>query len=220
MKIYKSWIDELKAEFKTELKRVKNVDLSRTLPAVLSRKECNKLMNFYQNGKKYDERNYLAIRILYATGIRIGELSNIRFCDFNYDNQTIFIRQGKGKKDRYVIIDKDSLKLINKFKKKKNKILSDKLFNVEKRQLQNIVERAGDKTGISEKYDGMNRRFSAHSLRHAFATHSFENGMRIFILKKILGHEYLGTTEIYVNTASVLNLKEYNKTNPINPKKR
>ena len=91
MKIYKSWIDELKAEFRTELKRVKSVDLSRTLPAVLSRKECKKLMKFYQNGKKYDERNYLAIRILYATGIRIGELSNIRFCDFNYENQTIFI---------------------------------------------------------------------------------------------------------------------------------
>ena len=65
----------------------------------------------------------------------------------------------------------------------------------------------------------MDRKFSPHSLRHAFATHAFENGMRVFILKRLLGHEYIGTTQIYVNTATTLNITEYNLTNPINPQK-
>jgi len=216
-KIYKTWKDELKAEFKTELKRMKDHDLKRTLPAVLTREQCKKLYNFYSKLKVNYDRNYLVIRILYATGIRIGELANLRFGDINYENQTIFIRQGKGNKDRFVIADKETLEYIKNFQNDKD--LKEKIFDVAVRQLRNIVETAGKKTGIAEIYESLDRKFSPHSLRHAFATHSFENGMRIFILKRILGHEYMGTTQIYVNTASALNIKEYNLTNPINPQK-
>ena len=63
--------------------------------------------------------------------------------------------------------------------------LSDNIFKISIRQLRRIVEKAGTITGISEKYEAMNRVFSAHSLRHAFATHCYENGMRIFTLKKL-----------------------------------
>ncbi|MBI2264684.1 MAG: tyrosine-type recombinase/integrase [Armatimonadetes bacterium] len=79
--------------------------------------------------------------------------------------------------------------------------LEDSVFGLTLRQLRRIVERAADIVGIPQRYKAMERIFSPHSLRHAFATHSYENGMRVLTLKKLLGHEFLGTTEIYIFTA-------------------
>ena len=205
--MYKKLEDEFKAEFKHEIKSFDNVNILRLLPAILSRKECNDLLNAYPETTKKNKRNRLVIRLLYSTGIRIAELSNLKYCDLNFDDNTIFIRSGKGDKDRYVCCDVETMKILKE--KLKNFQLSDNIFKVSIRQLRRIVEKAGTITGISEKYEAMNRVFSAHSLRHAFATHCYENGMRIFTLKKLLGHQYLGTTEIYISTAARYDVLEY-----------
>lgn len=65
----------------------------------------------------------------------------------------------------------------------------------------------------------MDRVFSAHSLRHTYASHCYENGMRLFSLRKLLGHEYLGTTLIYVDTAVRYDYDEYVKTHPFKVRK-
>ena len=75
------------------------------------------------------------------------------------------------------------------------------MIGISVRQIRRIVEEAGEITGISQKYAAMDRVFSSHSLRHAFATHCYENGMRTLTLKKLMGHEYLATTEIYLYTS-------------------
>jgi integrase len=95
------------------------------------------------------------------------------------------------------------------------KSLSESIFGLTLRQLRRIVEKAGEIVGIPQKYKGMDRVFSPHSLRHAFATHSYENGMRTLTLKKLLGHEFLGTTEIYIFTAMKYDVAEYRRTNPV-----
>jgi len=61
----------------------------------------------------------------------------------------------------------------------------------------------------------MERYFSPHSFRHAYATHSYENGMRVFTLKKLLGHEWLETTTIYIYTAMKYEIEEYRGTGPL-----
>ncbi|VUT25401.1 MAG: putative tyrosine recombinase XerC-like protein [Candidatus Methanolliviera sp. GoM_asphalt] len=213
-RIYKSPREEIAAELRDELGP--KAEEKHKLPAILTREECKKLLNAFKKGKKAP-RNRLIIRLLYATGIRIEELANLKFCDIFYDNQTIFIREGKGKKDRYVCADLKTFELLKKWQEagQEDKPLEDSVPGIKIRQIRRIVEKAGDITGISQKYDAMNRIYSAHSFRHAFATHLFENGMSLFAIKKLLGHEFLETTEIYINCTIEQARKEYKETNPL-----
>jgi hypothetical protein len=70
-------------------------------------------------------------------------------------------------------------------------------------------------TGISEKYEAMGRVFSTHSMRHAYATHCYENSMRLPTLQRFLGHEYILTTMVYLYTAQRYNVLEYGRTHPL-----
>jgi site-specific recombinase XerD len=213
-----TWRDELIAEFEEEVPEVsklKDKDLQRLLPAILSREECRELVDFYKiDASIKDFRNHLIMRVFYATGVRIAELAEIVFADIDYSQGVIFIRSGKENKDRYVCFDSETSKLLRKALKEAKNDLKRKIIDVSIRQIRRIVEAAGSGTGISEKYAAMNRVFSAHSLRHAFASHCYENGMRLFTLKKLMGHEYLGTTEIYINTAVSFDILEYKRSNP------
>ena len=157
----------------------------------------------------------MILRLLYSTGMRVQELANLKFCDIFYDNQTIFIREGKGGKDRYVCADQKTFELLREWQQEDDKSLEDSVPGIKVRQIKRIVEKAGEITGISQKYDAMNRVYSAHSFRHAFATHLYENGMSIFAIKKLLGHEFLTTTEIYINCTIKQARKEYEEANPL-----
>jgi len=184
------------------------------LPATLSREECRQLMTAYLEGK-WAFRNNLISRILYATGMRGEELENLKVCDLLYDQGTIFIRAGKGDKDRYVCCDEETFKMIRQWCEGEKKDLADPVIGVSVRQIRRIVEEAGEITGISQKYEAMGRVFSSHSLRHAFATHCYENGMRTLTLKKLMGHEFLATTEIYLYTSMRYEVEEFKKVGPL-----
>jgi len=211
-KVYSSARSELSAELRPELgPKAKE---GRKLPAILTREECKELMAAYKTGRKA-ARNRLIIRLLYATGMRIEELANLRFCDIFYDNGTIFIREGKGGKDRYVCADPETFEMLKAWQEEGKKSPHDSVPGVKVRQIRRIVEKAGDMAGVSQKYDAMGRVFSAHSFRHAFATHLYENGMSVFAIKKLLGHEFLSTTEMYINCTIEQAQKEYERSSPL-----
>jgi len=209
---YETWREELEAEFKDEFQSLAGLDLSDTLPFVLSREECLALIAVYDGDGDKDKRNQLIMRLFYATGVRIAELAEFKFADMNYDSRTVFVRSGKGDKDRYVCVDEKTLQMVKAYQGES--ALEDKLFSIGVRQIRRVVEAAGEAIGIEEKFRAVGRKFSAHSLRHAFATHSYENGMRLFTIKKLLGHDYLGTTEIYINTALQWDTAEYERAGP------
>lgn len=215
-KNYDNAAEEIRAELRSEMRGLVGWSKARDrgLPATLSRRECKALMSAYKKGK-FAERNNLVIKVLYSTGMRIEELEELKFCDVFFDNQTVFIRSGKGNKDRYCCIDTDTLKELKVWQIEEKKEVGDSVFGLSKRQLRRVIEKAGEITGVSKKYDAMGRVFSCHSLRHAFATHSYENGIRVPTLRMLLGHEHLGTTMIYLYTAKKYDVIEYNRTNPI-----
>ncbi len=216
-RIFKDYKDEIRHELKREFNiSLKDWDVvkGRKLPATLSRGECVALMTAHKEGvHRLAFRNNLIVRMLYATGMRVEELQNLKFCDVNYDSYTVFVRAGKGDKDRYVCIEGGTLEMVRKWQEGKG--LSESVFGLTVRQLRRVVEKAGDLTGISEKYDAMGRVFSCHSLRHAYATHCFENGMRVITLQRLMGHEYMGTTKIYLYTAKKYDVLEYFRTHPL-----
>jgi integrase/recombinase XerD len=161
------------------------------------------------------ERNQLIIRVFYATGIRLEEMSNLLVADIRWDEKVLFVRKGKGAKDRSVCLDAKTMALLKEYTHKM--ALHKKLFGIGKRQIERIVTECGNMLGLVERYRAMGRRFSPHAFRHSMATHAFERGMDLFTLKKMLGHDYLDTTEIYVHVSMADVRKAYDKADLFGP---
>ena len=214
---YKSAVEEVRWELRDEfggLPEKYGWTRNRLLPATLSKDECIALMNAFDKGK-LARRNNLVLRTFYATGIRVEEMENLQFCDINFESKSVFVRGGKGNKDRYTVADSETLRQLKSWMIDEEKNLKDSVFGVKLRQLRRIVEKAGELTGISEKYEAMGRVFSAHSMRHAFATHCYEGGMRLPTLQKLLGHQYILTTMVYLYVSHEADIEEYERCHPL-----
>ena len=146
---------------------------------------------------KNHQRNYLIIRTLYASGVRREELTNIRVADLYPDRNIIFVRQGKYDKDRYVFIDEETSRLLADYTK--DFLLTDPIFDLSTRTINRVVNAAAEKTGLRQRLQAMGHNFTPHSLRHAYATHMYEQGADTFVLKTLLGHLFLRTTKTYVH---------------------
>lgn len=123
------------------------------------------------------------------------------------------MREGNGGRDRYVCVDAESLHLVHE--EGKDKTLADRMVELRSREIDRIVHEYGKRAGLVQKYEAMGRSFSPHSLRHAFATHRHDAGMDLAIIQKLLGHRFLATTLIYVETSMRLARKAYHKTDPL-----
>ena len=186
--------------------------LKKSLPKVLSKEEVDKLLNIELNNK-YDYRNKAMLELIYATGIRISELLNIKLHELNISNCSLRI-MGKGSKERIVPIGDIAIKYLNiyinnyrsSFVKKE---LNDYLFlnsrgdKMTRQSFFKIVKDLATKQNI--KTD-----FSPHTLRHSFATHLLENGADLRIIQELLGHSDLSTTQIYTNISNKFKEENYN----------
>ena len=164
------------------------------LPAVPTREEVLQLIAAPDN-----QRDRLLFRVLYASGIRIAEMCGLVFADVRYTERLLFIRAGKGDKDRYALIDEETELELRQWQA--DQPPDAKVMPISERQAQRLFEKYAAQTGLAEKYQAMGRNITPHSFRHAFATHCYENGMDLFALKKLLGHNYLDTTEMYIETS-------------------
>ena len=182
----------------------------RRLPAVPSREEMKLLLKTAQDNH---ERDYVLIRLFYATGCRRSEMENLRMADLNFKEQTVFVRDGKGDKDRYVAIDKETADILNDFTYGRG--LADPVFDIEDRQMNRRIQKWGRKAGLVERYEAQDRHFSAHCLRHAFATHLYEGGLDLYALRDLLGHRFLTTTKLYVHLGIGKILSKYESAHPL-----
>ena len=163
------------------------------LPVVPTPKDIHDLFE----ATKDHQRNHLIIRTLYASGVRREELTNIRVADLYPDRNIIFVRQGKYDKDRYVFIDEETSRLLADYTKDFQ--LTDQVFDLSTRTINRVVNAAAEKTGLRQRLQAMGHNFTPHSLRHAYATHMYDNGADTFVLKTLLGHLFLRTTQTYVH---------------------
>jgi site-specific recombinase XerD len=160
------------------------------LPKFLTKEE---VLAILENAKKDKIRNYIMLQFLWRTGVRVGELVKIRKEDIKEGN--IYIKQGKGKKDRVIPLQKgldDILGFYLDSLKPKNK-----LFPIGVRQVRNVIN----------KYLPKGIKAHPHTFRHSFAVNCLLGGMNIRSLQKILGHKSLEHTSIYLDITAK-NLKE------------
>lgn len=176
---------------------VKNITYSKTpqrLPTVLTQEEVQRLFTAITNPK-----HQLMIELLYASGIRVSELTHLKAEDLNLQKKLGWVRQGKGKKDRIFIIAE---KLIEKIKVhlQKENVSDGYLFKgrngcpLHIRTVQEIIKYATKKAGIKKSVH-------PHTLRHSFATHLIENGYDVASVQSLLGHASMKTTMVYVHMA-------------------
>lgn len=194
---------------------------SRRLPAVPSRRELSDLLETVreagENGSVKDRRDYLILRLLYATGCRRSELSRMLTADLYLDEQKILIRDGKGNKDRFVLIDKHTADLLDDHTS--THLNETPVFNIGDRQINRRVVHWATRTGLVQRYEAQERDFTSHCIRHCFATHMYENGADLYTLRQLLGHKYLSTTKIYVSIGIGILLGKYQSAHPLSLEK-
>ncbi len=161
------------------------------LPEVLTKDEIKKLIESAETRK-----SRFIIQFLYATGLRVSELVNLKICDVNFSERIGMIKRGKGKKDRLFLLPDKLLQELKPFTEEKQ---YDYMFSKEKplttRNIQKIIKKAAFKAGF-------NKKITPHTLRHSYATHLLDLGTDIRRIQTLLGHENLQTTQIYTHVST------------------
>ncbi|MFV0536979.1 MAG: site-specific tyrosine recombinase XerD [Dysgonomonas sp.] len=184
----------------TELLETPKIGLK--LPTVLSLDEIESLMSVIDLSVKEGQRNRAILETLYSCGLRISELTKLRFSDLFFDEGFIKV-EGKGSKQRLVPISHTAINEINKFLfyrremkiKKGNEdvlFLSNRGTPISRIMVFHFIKEYADRAGIKKT-------ISPHTFRHSFATHLLEGGANIRAIQLMLGHEKITTTEIYTH---------------------
>ena len=174
--------------------RVNRAKRERTLPNVLSKEEVKMILDVAAK----DLRFFCMFSILYSAGLRISELQELRHGDIDESRNLIRVRQGKGKKDRYTLLSKPLMKKLTEY----NRLYRPKVWLFERRPGEPFTESIVSKRlKAAAQEAGITKRIYPHLLRHSFATHLLEQGTDIKIVKELMGHNNIKTTEKYVHIA-------------------
>jgi len=173
---------------------LRTVNEPRRAPVVLSPEEVALLLEAAP-GLKYKA----ALSVAYGAGLRVSEVANLKVSDIDSQRMTLRVEQGKGQRDRYVMLSPQLLELLRDWWDAARPQVwlfpgQNPVNPMTARQLNRAVHAAKLLAGIS-------KRVSPHTLRHSFATHLLEQGVDIRVIQVLLGHAKLETTALYTRVA-------------------
>jgi site-specific recombinase XerD len=197
--------DNLVNSFKFFFERVHNQTLSDKyvmrprrgfhLPDYFNKEEIMAMLNSTENLK-----HKLVIAIGYTAGLRRQEIQNLRLADIDLKNNRIFIKDSKGKKDRYTLFSKHLHNILKTYlEKERPKVF---LFEGTKPGIKYSTTSMAKVLKKMAKAAGIQRKVHLHMLRHSFATHLLEDGKDIRYVQELLGHRSIKTTERYTHIIS------------------
>ena len=198
-------------------KDISNPKRKNSLPKYAKDNDLELMFNSFDKEKELDQRNLLILEMLYATGVRVGELVNIKVHDIDKDNRSIKIL-GKGSKERIVFYGALCDDILNLYLNEgRKKILkgkkNDSLFInknggvLSARYIRKMINNLVIKCSINYK-------ISPHTLRHTFATDMLNAGADLISVKELLGHSTIDTTSIYTHVSIDKIKKTYNLAHP------
>jgi len=170
------------------------VNEPRKAPVVLIQEEVARLLEAAP-GLKYKA----ALSVAYGAGLRVSEVANLKVSDIDSGRMTLRVEQGKGQRDRYVMLSPQLLELLRDWWRAARPQVwlfpgQNPINPITPRQLNRAVTAAKILAAIS-------KRVSPHTLRHSFATHLLEQGVDIRVIQVLLGHAKLETTALYTRVA-------------------
>ena len=182
---------------KREIPEALNIELRKPsiLPTVLSVKEISKILDVTKNLK-----HKTILLLIYSAGLRLGELLELKLGDIDSDTMKIYVRKGKGKKDRYTLLSQKLLTLLQEYLpiyKPEKWLFEGKgaQGQYSATSIAKILHRAAKQAAIK-------KRVTPHMLRHSFATHLLEQGIDLRYIQELLGHSSSKTTEIYTHVSN------------------
>lgn len=186
------------------------------LPEFLTIEEVNKLLDI-KTKTPSDYRNKAMMELMYATGIRVSELLNVKLKNIDLHNTTLLVT-GKGRKERLLPFGDIALKYIEIYINNYRPLLlkekdSEDLFvnvrggSLSRQSFFKLIKEEGRKKNITKN-------ISPHVLRHSFATHLLNNGADLRIIQELLGHSDLTTTQIYAHLINGKLRKDYDEFHP------
>ncbi len=185
---------------KLEVELIHRPRPEKKMPNVLSKEEVKRLLEAPTNLK-----HKAMLSLIYACGLRRGELLNLTIKDIHSERKLLLIRQAKGKKDRVVPLSDKILKMLREY----YKLFKPKVWLFEgsieqkrysEKSLENVLKQSKLKAKIEKPV-------TLHWLRHSYATHLLENGTDLRYIQELLGHKSSRTTEIYTHV-SIRNIQQ------------
>jgi integrase/recombinase XerD len=156
------------------------------IPDYLERERVDELLDA---AKTCSQRDYLLLRFMWRTGVRVSEAISVTPNDIEFKNGVVNIRKAKGGRQRRVLLDEETLKMLSDYILALN-ILEDRpVFPVTRAQVFNLVKKYGNMIGVN---------IHPHTLRHSFAIFLVRSGMDLRRLQLLLGHSSLSITQVYL----------------------
>lgn len=189
------------------------------IPKFINYNNMEEILNVPNIKTKEGQRERVILEVLYASGVRVSELVNIKLKDIDFSNKNILIF-GKGSKERLVSFGDYALEYINLYLKEGRNLLLDgvksdylivgkKSEKLTTRRVEQIVDDIIKRTSIKLN-------ITPHMFRHTFATHLLDNGCDLLVVQELLGHASLSSTEIYTHVSNEHLREVYLKCHPRN----
>ncbi len=185
------------------IEKIEPPKLAKTLPPVLTINEVDAILSQPDTNDKFGLRDKAILEVLYACGIRVSELINLKKTDLFLADEVIRVF-GKGSKERLVPIGSSAIKWIEEYLTKSRPLLEKKMKSgnvvflntrgtkLSRMGLWKIVDRYTKESGITKEVH-------PHTFRHSFATHLIEGGADLRAVQEMLGHSDISTTQIYTH---------------------
>ena len=199
-------------------KRVSGAKNTRKIPTVLAREEIEMILSCPTD----DYTSLMEVtmfNLFYSTGCRLSEVMDMKIQDIDFDRRRILVT-GKGNKQRFVFLTNRAKKMLMKYLPQRNEVLSRLKAEDDGTVL---INSKGKKLPLStvhsifDKYRlrlGLSKKFTPHVFRHSFATHLIDNDSDIRVVQVLLGHESIGTTQIYTHVTGKRLEEVYRNSHP------
>ncbi len=192
------------------------------LPEVLTTDEVDRLEGAIDLSKWEGHRNKAIIEVLFSCGLRVSELINLKISNLYLEEQYIWVK-GKGRKERLVPISESAIEQLGYWFAVRNEMkikhgeedyvfLNRRGAHLTRTMILIMIKRLGEEAGITKT-------ISPHTLRHSFATALLEGGADLRAIQSMLGHESIGTTEIYTHLDTATLREEILRHHPRNGEK-
>lgn len=179
---------------KSLFKKMRRVKIEKDLPTVLTRNEIERMIHFTRNLK-----HKILLELLYGSGLRVGAAVNLKIEDIYLERNMIKVKNGKGNKDRYVIVSDGFVKHVRQYlaqRKDDNPYLFDSIKgHISIRTAEEVTKQAADRAEITKNV-------YPHALRASFATELFHNGVDTVLIQKLMGHSDIKTTKGYLGNVT------------------
>ncbi len=209
-----------------EMNPVSNISApkkGKNLPKFLDKEEIEQILNNVNIENPAGFRNRAILELLWATGMRISELSGLNFGDLNLEHNEIKVF-GKGSKERIVLISERAKSYLERYINSARSLVAEDYpapppdekspvfinntgYRLNPKTIRNVINSIVDKISLPKKV-------TPHMFRHSFATYLIENGADLRVVQELLGHASISNTQIYTHISTKHLTDTYNKAHP------